>query len=57
MKPDSKLTGIFIGNQQEANVEGVLENIKAAREEETARIARLIASDTEKVAGFNERLR
>jgi RIO kinase 1 len=41
LTPDSQLTGSFLGNQHKANVDSVLEEIKAAFEEEEARLERI----------------
>ena len=45
LTPDSELTGTFLGNQHEANVDSVLEEIKAAFEEEAARLDRIKIAD------------
>lgn len=45
LTPESELTGIFLGDQNKADVDGVLEEIKAAFEEEEARLERIKAAD------------
>ncbi len=45
LTPDSELTGSFLGDKHEADVDGVLEEIKAAFEEEEARLERIKAAD------------
>lgn len=45
LTPDSELTGTFLGDKHEADVDGVLEEIKAAFEEEEARLERIKAAD------------
>ena len=41
LTPDTELTGTFSGNKHKADVDGVLEEIKAAFEEEEERLARI----------------
>jgi len=45
LTPDSELTGTFLGDKHNADVDGVLEEIKAAFEEEEARLDRIKAAD------------
>jgi len=45
LTPDTELTGTFSGNKHKANVDSVLEEIKAAFEEEEARLERIKAAD------------
>jgi len=45
LTPDSELTGTYLGNQNKANVDSVLDEIKAAFEEEEARLDRIKAAD------------
>ena len=45
LTPDSELTGTFLGDTHKADVDGVLEEIKAAFEEEEARLERIKTAD------------
>ena len=45
LTPETELTGTFSGNKHKADVDGVLEEIKAAFEEEQARLERIITAN------------